>query len=125
MKTIYRILPLLAVVVSVSSFAIAQEGPLTTDPPKGLSSQEIIQRFAAKEKYVPRLVLNNRIQPGGMSAQAKNALPGHGRLEVGKRGMAMNIHLVPVIHASPAKRAIIEPKADAADQMKGCAGRNA
>jgi len=50
MKTIYRILPLLAVVVSVSSFAIAQEGPLTTDPPKGLSSQEIIQRFAAKEK---------------------------------------------------------------------------
>jgi hypothetical protein len=50
MKTTYRILPLLAVVVSVSSFAIAQEGPLTTDPPKGLSSQEIIQRFAAKEK---------------------------------------------------------------------------
>jgi hypothetical protein len=50
MKTIPRILPLLAVMVSVSSFAIAQEGPLTTDPPKGVSSQEIIQRFAAKEK---------------------------------------------------------------------------
>jgi hypothetical protein len=50
MKTIYRILPLLAVIVSVSSFATAQEGPLTTDPPKGVSSQEIIQRFAAKEK---------------------------------------------------------------------------
>lgn len=50
MKTIYRILPLLAVMASFLSFASAQEGPLTTDPPKGISSQEIIQRFAAKEK---------------------------------------------------------------------------
>ena len=50
MKTINRILPLLAVLVGFSSFATAQEGPLITDPPKGISSQEIIQRFAAKEK---------------------------------------------------------------------------
>ncbi len=30
--------------------ALAQEGPLNNDPPKGITPEEIIQRFAAKEK---------------------------------------------------------------------------
>src|SRR5260370_19227694 len=30
--------------------ASAQEGPLDTSPPKGITVEEIIQRFAAKEK---------------------------------------------------------------------------
>lgn len=32
------------------SLAAAQEGPLVTDPPKGITPPEIIQKFAAKEK---------------------------------------------------------------------------
>src|SRR3954451_1789294 len=32
------------------SAAVGQEGQLTTDPPKGVTSQQIIQKFAAKEK---------------------------------------------------------------------------
>ncbi|HEV2616690.1 MAG TPA: hypothetical protein VGU63_08800, partial [Candidatus Acidoferrales bacterium] len=31
-------------------FGFGQEGALTTDPPKGITVQEIIQKFAAKEK---------------------------------------------------------------------------
>ena len=31
-------------------FGFGQEGTLTTDPPKGITVQEIIQKFAAKEK---------------------------------------------------------------------------
>jgi hypothetical protein len=50
MKTTYMILPLAAVVLGICSLAVGQEGPLSADPPKGISSQEIIQRFAAKEK---------------------------------------------------------------------------
>ena len=33
-----------------SSLASAQEGQLITDPPKGITPEEIIQKFAAKEK---------------------------------------------------------------------------
>ena len=33
---------------AISGFS--QEGPLVTDPPKGISAEEIIQKFAAKEK---------------------------------------------------------------------------
>ncbi|MBV9183161.1 MAG: hypothetical protein JO356_17800 [Acidobacteria bacterium] len=44
------VLPLVAVMLGVCPLAVAQEGPLTTDAPKGITSQEIIQRFASKEK---------------------------------------------------------------------------
>src|SRR6266545_2381072 len=30
--------------------ATAQEGPLTTDPPRGITAEEVIQKFTAKEK---------------------------------------------------------------------------
>ena len=30
--------------------AYAQEGPLTTDPPKGITAEQIVQKFTAKEK---------------------------------------------------------------------------
>src|SRR3979411_861600 len=45
--------PLIAVFlgcVSASLSAFAQEGPLDTSPPKGITVEEITQRFAAKEK---------------------------------------------------------------------------
>lgn len=42
------LLPLAA--LFLSSLAFAQEGQLTTDPPKGITVQEITQKFAAKEK---------------------------------------------------------------------------
>src|SRR5437763_15043010 len=47
MKLIRNVLfavPLLAAI------AYSQEGPLVPDPPKGISSDQIIQKFAAKEK---------------------------------------------------------------------------
>jgi hypothetical protein len=40
----------LVVCISLASPAIAQEGPLENAPPKGITAEEIIQRFAAKEK---------------------------------------------------------------------------
>src|SRR5271156_5504165 len=40
----------LAVCVSLSSLADAQEGPLDSAPPKGVTPEEIITHFAAKEK---------------------------------------------------------------------------
>ncbi|HZR66073.1 MAG TPA: hypothetical protein VFA85_13040 [Terriglobales bacterium] len=40
----------LAVAVCFTVPALAQEGPLTTDPPKGVTTDQIIQKFAAKEK---------------------------------------------------------------------------
>jgi hypothetical protein len=41
---------LLAVFSICVPLALSQEGPLTTDQPKGITVQEIIQKFAAKEK---------------------------------------------------------------------------
>src|SRR6266542_393233 len=46
MKLIRYIFPL--IVLSVLGFS--QEGPLVPDPPKGISAEQIIQKFAAKEK---------------------------------------------------------------------------
>jgi hypothetical protein len=44
-------IPLLAAVVLTLVFPVlAQEGPLSTDAPKGITSDQIIQEFAAKEK---------------------------------------------------------------------------
>ncbi|MFZ0948001.1 MAG: hypothetical protein WBV26_05495 [Candidatus Sulfotelmatobacter sp.] len=40
----------LVVCISLASPAIAQEGPLENAPPKGITAEEIIQRFASKEK---------------------------------------------------------------------------
>jgi len=42
-------MPLFAVVVAFSAVAAAQEGPLSTDQPKGITPDQIIQKFAAKE----------------------------------------------------------------------------
>ena len=50
MKLTYFLMPLAALVLSASPVAVAQEGSLVSDPPKGITVQEIIQRFAAKEK---------------------------------------------------------------------------
>jgi hypothetical protein len=50
MKSIRTLLPAVAAVIALSVAALSQEGPLTTDPPKGLTSDQIIQKFAAKEK---------------------------------------------------------------------------
>src|SRR5581483_3289116 len=50
MKSI-RISPLMiAAVLALALPAFTQEGPLTTDPPKGLTSDQIIQKFSTKEK---------------------------------------------------------------------------
>ncbi len=46
MKLIRYIFPLIVLPV----LAFSQEGPLVSDPPKGISTEQIIQRFAAKEK---------------------------------------------------------------------------
>ena len=50
MKMIRLALPLIATVMALASLALSQEGPLVPDPPKGITSAEIIQKFAAKEK---------------------------------------------------------------------------
>lgn len=50
MKITCAIVPLVALASICSTLAQAQEGPLVTDPPKGITAQEIIQKFAAKEK---------------------------------------------------------------------------
>jgi hypothetical protein len=50
MKMTCKSLPLLASVLTLLSGAFSQEGPLSSDPPKGITSEEIIQKFAAKEK---------------------------------------------------------------------------
>jgi len=50
MKLVRIALPLVAVVVVLASLGLSQEGPLVPDPPKGIAPQEIIQKFAAKEK---------------------------------------------------------------------------
>ena len=50
MKFIRKALPLLAAVLTLVCAAFSQEGPLSSDPPKGITPDEIIQKFAAKEK---------------------------------------------------------------------------
>jgi len=50
MKLIRIALPLIAAVVALAPLALSQEGPLVPDPPKEITSAEIIQKFAAKEK---------------------------------------------------------------------------
>src|SRR5213083_3727577 len=50
MKLIRISLLPLAAAVLLSCLALSQEGALTPDPPKGITPQEIIQKFAAKEK---------------------------------------------------------------------------
>jgi hypothetical protein len=49
MKTIRIAVPLIAAVLFSCSFALAQEGSLSTDPPKGTTPEAVIQAFAAKE----------------------------------------------------------------------------
>jgi hypothetical protein len=46
MKLIRYIFPLIV----LPALGFSQEGPLVPDPPKGISTEQIIQRFAAKEK---------------------------------------------------------------------------
>ena len=50
MKLTRFAIPLIAVLTIFASFALCQEGPLVVDPPKGITSQDIIQKFAAKER---------------------------------------------------------------------------
>jgi hypothetical protein len=50
MKITRIVMPLLVLVSVCTPLALAQEGPLVTDPPKGITVQEIIQKFATKEK---------------------------------------------------------------------------
>jgi hypothetical protein len=50
MKITHIAVPLLAGILISCSPVVAQEGSLVTDPPKGVTTQEIIQKFAAKEK---------------------------------------------------------------------------
>src|SRR3954449_5205727 len=50
MKSIRMFLPAIAAVIVLASPTFSQEGALTNNPPKGLTSDQIIQRFAAKEK---------------------------------------------------------------------------
>jgi hypothetical protein len=44
------VVPLIASLVVLTSLGVSQEGPLVPDAPKGITPQEIIQKFAAKEK---------------------------------------------------------------------------
>ena len=50
MKTIRKLLPLLVTVLTLLSAASSQEGPLSSDPPKGITAAEIVRKFSAKEK---------------------------------------------------------------------------
>ncbi len=50
MKLTRFAISLIAVLTIFTSFALCQEGPLVPDPPKGITSQDIIQKFAAKER---------------------------------------------------------------------------
>jgi len=50
MRLIRTLLPLIAAVALFASPGFSQEGNLAPDPPKGITSAEIIQKFAAKEK---------------------------------------------------------------------------
>jgi len=50
MKFIRIIAPLIAATVVFACSAYPQEGPLSSDQPKGITSEQIIEKFAAKEK---------------------------------------------------------------------------
>src|SRR3954462_10583660 len=50
MKSFRTFLPAIAAVIVLGVPTFSQEGALTNDPPKGLTSDQIIQRFAAKEQ---------------------------------------------------------------------------
>lgn len=50
MKSNRFLLLLIGTALGLALPAFSQEGALTTDPPKGISSDQIIQKFAAKEK---------------------------------------------------------------------------
>jgi len=50
MKSIRFSLPLIALICGLALPALSQEGPLVSDPPKGITADQIIQKFAAKEK---------------------------------------------------------------------------
>lgn len=50
MKMTRAALFLIAAILAPLSSAFSQEGPLSSDPPKGITAEEIIQKFAAKEK---------------------------------------------------------------------------
>ena len=50
MKNIYFALALMAAALCFPSPGFSQEGQLSTDPPKGITSDEIIKKFAAKEE---------------------------------------------------------------------------
>jgi hypothetical protein len=50
MKSIRFSLILIAVFFGLALSALSQEGALVNDPPKGITSDQIIQKFAAKEK---------------------------------------------------------------------------
>jgi hypothetical protein len=50
MKLTRLAISLIAVLTIFTSFALCQEGPLVPDSPKGITSQDIIQKFAAKER---------------------------------------------------------------------------
>jgi hypothetical protein len=50
MKLIRRSLPLFAAILILAFGAYSQEGQLTTEQPKSITSQQIIEKFAAKEK---------------------------------------------------------------------------
>ena len=50
MKPIFSLLLLLGASLAFSPLARSQEGPLVTDQPKGITPEQIIQKFAAKEK---------------------------------------------------------------------------
>ena len=50
MKLIRAIFPLFAAILILACGAYSQEGQLSTAQPKGITSQQIIEKFAAKEK---------------------------------------------------------------------------
>ena len=50
MKMIRTALPLITTVLLLLSAGFSQEGPLSSDPPKGVTAADIIQKFSAKEK---------------------------------------------------------------------------
>jgi hypothetical protein len=50
MKIIRHALPRIAALIFLACSALSQEGPLVQEPAKGLTPEQIIQKFAAKEK---------------------------------------------------------------------------
>jgi hypothetical protein len=50
MKIIRTFSLIIPAIFTLLSTGFAQEGPLSSDPPKGITAPEIIQKFAAKEK---------------------------------------------------------------------------